>query len=355
MNDQNAMTARGLEENLKLVKAAEDQKQAIYDKTAKGIEAFIDRVFLTAKSIGDVFHQFLTQLLGSFVKWISHMLASWLTGVRGLSGARGGGGGGILGSLLGGIFGIGGGGGNLAVAGTGAVAGAALGGGAALSLGGGATQAALTAGSTGALASGVFAQTAGSLGGGAIPAAAGGASGGALGKFAFGGYQARAPMLAGGLALGGISLVGSGGPVKGALGGAMLGAGVAVGMGTLASMPALLALTTIPGFGWIAAGVAALIGGIVGLFSSGKQKKKASALEGQYEKSADDLVNQYLQHQLDYESALDQLGQVLATGQQSLVNSGTGKWGGRRPAPWQRPSRRTWRRSWRSRKSANRA
>jgi hypothetical protein len=135
-------------------------------------------------------------------------------------------------------------------------------------------------------------------------------------------------MLAGGLALGGIALAGVGGPVKGAAGGAMTGLGVAMGLAQASAfIPALLPMLTIPGFGWIAAGVGALIGGIVGLFSRGKQKKKAAALEAQYEAAADQLVQQYMQHEVDYSSALDQLQQVLASGSENLNNSGTGKWG----------------------------
>jgi len=159
-------------------------------------------------------------------------------------------------------------------------------------------------------------------GGGAIPAAAGGASAGLLGKFAFGGLASIAPMITMGGLMGGIALAGRGGPVTGAIGGAIAGL-FGAGIGAFL-YPALAA---IPGIGWIAAGVGALIGGLIGLFGRGKQRKKATALEQSYEYASNEVLRQYLQHELDYESAIEQMQQMIQTGQQALLNSGTGKYG----------------------------
>ncbi len=78
-----------------------------FERVAQDIEQFFDRVFLTARSFGDVFRQLWTQILGFFVKQVARMVAVWITGQRQMAGASagGGGGGGILGSIFGGIFG----------------------------------------------------------------------------------------------------------------------------------------------------------------------------------------------------------------------------------------------------------
>jgi hypothetical protein len=294
--------------------AARAQEQML-EATAGKIESFIDRVFLTARSLSDVFHQFLMQLLGSFVKWISQMLASWLTGIRqatagAANGGIAGGGGGLLGSLLGGLFGLGTG--TPAAAATGG-AGAAWGGAQSLTLpGGGYIQ-----GITGPLEAGAV----GTLGGG-IPQAVGGATQGTLGALAFhpGQFLAGLPtMLAGMGILGGIGLAGSGGPVRGALGGALAGGGIGLGLYSLGLLGGPLGL--------VAAGIGAAIGALVGLFRRGGQKKKASGLEQGFEFAANDLFEQFKQFKIDYESALSGMQALILQGQQSLTSAGLGRWG----------------------------
>jgi len=102
-------------------KAADEQRH-IYDQLSQSIESFIERTFLHARSLADVWHQFLMQLLGSFVKWVSQMVARAVLGMRQVSTGQATGGGGILGQILGGIFGVGGGGGGMAAAGFGEAA-----------------------------------------------------------------------------------------------------------------------------------------------------------------------------------------------------------------------------------------
>ena len=284
--------------------AARAQEQML-EATAGKIESFIDRVFLTARSLSDVFHQFLMQTLGSFVKWISQMLAHWLTGIRqATAGAGGGGGGGLLGGLLGGIFGLGGAGVSPAMG----MAGTAM----ATGWAGQAGQAALPVGMGGmALA-----------GGGGIPSAVGGAAQGTLGQLAFhpGQFLAGLPtMLAGMGILGGVSLAGGGGPVRGALGGALVGGGIGLGLYSLGLLGGP--------WGLVFAGIGAAIGGLVGLFRRGGQKRKASALEQQFEFGANDLLEQFKQFKIDYESALAGMQELIAQGQQTLTSAGLGRWG----------------------------
>jgi hypothetical protein len=286
--------------------AAHAQEQML-EATAGKIESFIDRVFLTARSLSDVFHQFLMQTLGSFVKWISQMLASWLTGIRQAT-AGAGGGGGLLGSLLGGLFGLGTGTPAAAATGTAGIAGQsdwnAL-----LTLpGGGIIQ-----GVTGPLEAGTI---------GEIPQAVGGAAQGTLGALAFhpGQFLAGLPtMLAGMGILGGIGLASSGGPVRGALGGALAGGGIGLGLYSLGLLGGP--------WGLVAAGIGAAIGGLVGLFRRGRQKKKASGLEQGFEFAANDLFEQFKQFKIDYESALSGMQALILQGQQSLTSAGLGRWG----------------------------
>jgi hypothetical protein len=283
--------------------AARAQEQML-EATAGKIESFIDRVFLTARSLSDVFHQFLMQILGSFVKWISQMLASWLTGIRqATAGAGGGGGGGLLGSLLRGVFGLGGAGVSpaMGMAGT------------AMATGGGgwvtqAGQAGLPVGMGGMALSG----------GGGIPQAVGGAAQGTLGNLAFQPGQLAAnlatmgPLLA---ILGGASLMGRGG----------VGSGVAGGM--LAAGGASYAMFGLAGLDVLPLAIGALVGGLIGMFRRGRQKRKAAGLEQGFEFAANDLFEQFKQFKIDYESALSGMQALISQGQESLTSAGLGRWG----------------------------
>ncbi len=156
------MQKQSMDHTREMAKAQEAAVEAVAGK----IDTFIDRVFLQAKSIADVFHQFLMQMLGSLVKWASREIAAALLGMKQMAGQ--GGGGGILGALFGGLLGGGG---------------SAFGG---MTAGGG--GAALTAAASGfapGWGGGLDAGAITPLGGG-IPNAAGGASTGLLGNLAFG-------------------------------------------------------------------------------------------------------------------------------------------------------------------------
>jgi hypothetical protein len=324
------------------IKAGKDQIDAgekvrhQAEQLASSIESFIDRVFMHARSLSEVFHQLLMQMLGSFVKWVSRMIAQALLGMKTLSGAQaGGGGGGILGLLLGGLFGVGGGGATALAATAG--------------VGGGMTAQGLTTGiesmftsSAGALAGGsaLLSQGVGGsamlAGGAGVPGAAGGASSGVLGALAFGKISLAQAMAMGGpmAMLGGAGLMGSagraGGPVTGALGGAMLGVGAAATMAGLGGSSLMgmagAALLTTP-YGWLALAAIAGIGALIGAAGRNKAKRKASALEQGFELAANELYDQFKKFQIDYENALSGMQELITQGQQTLTSSGYGRWG----------------------------
>jgi len=300
---------------------AAKKSQEQYEKLASSIESFIDRVFLHARSLSDVFHQFLMQLLGSFVKWVSQMVARALLGMKQVSGAQTGGGG-ILGSILGGIFGLGGAGAAPAFAGT--TGGLALpGGGVIQGVTGGLSAGAITPFGGGSEMTTLIGAGGNVLVGGGIPKVAGGSGLAGLGL-----------MGAGGLLMGGTAALGRaggvGGPITGAIGGAMMGVGAAGMMAALGgtSMVGMLgaALLTTP-YGWIALAAIAGIGALIGALGRGKAKRKATAIEVPFEQAAAALYDQYKQHEVDFESVVGGLQALIEQGQQAELSAGLGKWG----------------------------
>ena len=83
--------------------------QAAFQQMQLQIEGFLQQVFVTARSFGDVWRQLMQQVLRVFVSAVSQMIAAWVLGlgrIRAASaGGLGGGGGGILGTILGPLFG----------------------------------------------------------------------------------------------------------------------------------------------------------------------------------------------------------------------------------------------------------
>jgi len=293
------------------IQAQNREVASLVEARARHIESFIDRVFIHARSLSDVFHQFLMQLLGSFAKWVSREIALAWSGMKQMTGAQaGGGGGGIFGSLLGSMFGLGSAGVSPALgyaAGT-----AALPGGIGIE------------GITGGLTSGAIAPY--GAGAGGIPGAAGGASSGVFGRLAFGKASLEELMASGlpsaGMILGGGALLGSafgaGGPVKGAIGGGLVGLGIAglLGVGLFGG-PIGLAI----------AGIAAGIGALIGAWGRGRAKEKATEIEQGVEFAANDLYAQFRNFETDYQSALAGMQALIQQGQQAELASGTGKWG----------------------------
>jgi hypothetical protein len=279
-------------------KAMAEAQHVAVEKMAGSIESFIDRVFIQARSLSDVFHQFLMQLLGSFVKWVSQMIARAILGMKQLSGAQaggiGGGGGGfgnILGSILGGMFGVTAGGGTAAAA---AFPGLALPGGGIIQ---GVTPG-LSPGAIGVWGGGGSAMTA-SMG---IPTAAGGAAGApsaaqaAAGMAAMAGIAFGVPLVASGFTAGTIKQT--------AIGGAMAGAGI----GFMLAGP----VGALVGAVW-----GAEIGALIGWIGRGRAKRKAAALEDQFHMQADEVLDQFKKFKMDYEAALQSVQALAAQFQEA--------------------------------------
>jgi hypothetical protein len=269
------------------------QRRELEDMAGR-VESFIDRTFMHARSLSDVFHQFLMQLVGSFVKWMSREIAAAMLGMKQIAGAGGvsAGAWGSLGSILGGVFGLGGGTSAMAASGG------------------------LTA-QAGQLGLPVGMGGMGLSGGTGIPNAMGGAAQGVAGYAGFntGEFLANLPTL-GGLAaiLGGASLMGSGGVGRGVAGGLLAATGLSFAL-----------FGGLPGLAMLAVGAA--IGGIIGMVRRGRQKRKSAQLEQGFEFAADDVEKAYELHKLDYESAISSLEGLIASGQQTLLGAGTGRWG----------------------------
>jgi hypothetical protein len=295
-------------------------------KYADQIDEFINRVFVQAKSFSDVLRQFLMQMVSSVVKAFSHMAAQAILGVQNA-------GAGASGSLLGAIFGGGssnGGGGFGSILGSmfglnpGSTTGA---GGSALGYGSGMSSSLLSGGGLSAGLSSMFSDSASALG--AVgTSASGGASSGVLGSLAFspgkffssGAGLGMAAM--GGIAAGGslmASAASSGGPIKGALGGALMGAGID------AALFYEFAAMTGP-IGWAVAGVSTLVGLLLGFLGQGKAKTKAANTEQTYEFAADTLFSQFKSYQVDYDTALQGMEELIQQGVAAEAATGTGKW-----------------------------
>lgn len=308
--------------NLVMRQLASEQRRAA-DATAllgSQFESFIDRVFLHARSFRDGLNQIWTQVLSSFVKMVSRMVAEWILGTRQMAGL-GGSGFGLgpgrpvgIGGLLGALFGLGSAG----------VSPARPGG--AVPLGGTATppfnpNAPLS-----------FA------GGDGIPTATGGATQGIFGRLAFGGaggLGAIPPLLTMGLTVGGAGLLGRafgrGGPITGALGGGLFAAGIGTSLaalgGALAS-PGLVSLGAAIG-GPLGIAIAAAIGALLGISGRGRAKRRAAALEQQFEFAANAVLEQFKRFQIDFESAISQMQALIIEGQRALLSAGLGRSGRR--------------------------
>jgi hypothetical protein len=81
------------------------------------------------------------------------------------------------------------------------------------------------------------------------------------------------------------------------------------------------------GLGVLPLAIGALVGGLIGMFRRGRQKRKAAGLEQGFEFAANDLFEQFKQFKIDYESALSGMQALILQGQQSLTSAGLGRWG----------------------------
>jgi hypothetical protein len=81
------------------------------------------------------------------------------------------------------------------------------------------------------------------------------------------------------------------------------------------------------GLGVLPLAIGALVGGLIGMFRRGRQKRKAAGLEQGFEFAANDLFEQFKQFKIDYESALSGMQALISQGQESLTSAGLGRWG----------------------------
>ena len=287
-----------LEKNKVLVNAdanaqIEAAAQESFDRQAATIENFLQQVFTTARSVGDVIRQLFAQVLRVITSFIARTVAQWIAGTRQMKGASqgllggggGGGGGGLLGGLLD-IFGVGGGGGrtpSVATSGAGGGSTGIFGGGTGLtggligvgSLSGGGSAALTQAGATG------------TAGGGATAASVGATAGQIGAAFA----------TAGGLALLNFGLE-SGSRTAGTIGGAVAGAGIGFTFG-----------------GPIGAVIGAGIGALIGFFGASARRRKqriASAkILRQFELELQEIVQAFKNFQVDEGAAGEGIDSLL--------------------------------------------
>jgi hypothetical protein len=297
------------------LKIAEDAKQR-FEKVAHTIEQFFDRVFLHAKSFGDVWKQLWTQMIGFVVKQFSKMVAAWWTAHRTMSaaariGAGGAGAGGSIGSA-------GTDPGNV-LSGQGALAGSTGGG-----FSGFGTPPFIPPGSVYAGRSGSVPYTdeTGSvvdIGGSSTGAATGAVAAGTLGlRGSLAKIGPQIGVLAGlGLTSAG---VGRGNLALGGLGGAVLGgsaaylfAGSKFGAGILGT----LGLSSLA-FAGIGAGIGLTVGLLLSARTRNKQKRLSASVHEDYLAAAKRAVDDFERHRTSYDSAVSRLGSVYDSAVEQL-------------------------------------
>ena len=321
---QAASARKGFELIAERAREAAEKNREAFEQMAGDIESFLDRVFLTARSFSDVWRQLMGQIVSSFAKSVSRMVAEWFTGMRQMQTGAALGGQGIIGGLLGPLFGTaGGGGGATALATSGALATTSAGVASSnLALGGGVISTPSFNPALGNPALGVA--ITGTVTG--IPNAQGGATQSAGGAAAFGGIggllknPAFLRLAIGGGAVGaGLGLLLAGGPVKGAIGGLL---------GTFGAL--VLANVLLTGVAAAATLGLSVAGGIlVGSFLRGRSKRKATRIEEDFVRQGLNVVDQFKKFQIAFGPTISSLEQIKLQGEQALLTAGLGRAGRR--------------------------
>lgn len=270
-------TIRRAEEQKNKLKQINEQiardAEAKFERAAFAIEGFFDRVFLTARSFGDVMRQLWTTTVGYIVKQIARMVAAWWLGHRQMVQISAGGSPAAVPGLTAGSGGV---------------------------VGGAVIPAVMAAGGNGGIPGG----TVGTTGTGGIP----GGTVGMAGLSAFRNLQ----LAAGITALGGLSLasygIGRGSPLLGGIGGFLAGGGIGLG---LQSTGMLSGLGIIGGFaGPIGAGIGAIIGIIGAIRARGRQKTASAGIHEQYMAAEKKILNDFSRYLITYDSATSGLASV---------------------------------------------
>jgi len=296
--------AKALEDAAKSAAAA---NQKAFEQMIDNVDAFLNRVFITARSFADVWRQLMAQIVGSFVKSITRMVAEWIVGVgrmERVSAAASPG-------ILGGLFGL-------------ARPGRAAGTVAVLAGGGGAAAGTAAAGIPGVTST--FPSSPGSIigtvTGSGIPTATGGASSTPVGPFAFGGLGkllTNPAVIGAGAVAGGVGLALTGNPVLGGIGGAL---GIA---GALA-----IAGVVLTGFAAAATlGLSVAAGVFIASLIRGRRKNKAAGIEEDFIRQGQAVLAGFEEHRIGFNQAIGTIGQLSAQGQNVLLSSGLGRAGRR--------------------------
>ena len=170
-------------------------------------------------------------------------------------------------------------------------------------------------------------------GAGEIPGALGGATQGALGTLIFGSGPERIAALRA-LGLAGANIAGSalldiaaraGGPVKGALGGVLLGLGV----GVTAAGGFGAAFASLAAAGPIGLGLGAVAGLVLGIIGRGRAKRRAAGMEEEFIRQGQEIVDRYKEFENQFGPAIAQLEGLKAQGMDTLLGAGLGRAGHR--------------------------
>ena len=117
-----------------------------------------------------------------------------------------------------------------------------------------------------------------------------------------------------------------GGPIRGGIGGALLGGAVSTAIAGVALKSLLGGLIYGGPFGAV---VGAIIGGALGIRGRGKAKRRATAIEEDFMRRAQQVVKEYKSFQVAFEPAISQIEALRLRGVQTLTQAGLGRAGRR--------------------------
>ena len=336
---QGAVLAEQTDTVRKSLAAVPEEAQVALAATQAQFDSFVDDTRQTSRQFEDIWQRTMGGVVGAFDDSIAKMVTDWFGGIRQMVSGAAMGGRGILAGLFGGLLGGSRGGFPSILTGIG-LPGFPGGSGGAAILTPPFNPNALAILSPTALAatnffSGGPVRAEGTVTGGAgeILGALGGATQGALGTLIFGSGPERIAALRA-LGLAGANIAGSalldiaaraGGPVKGALGGALLGLGV----GVTAAGGFGAAFASLAAAGPIGLGLGAVAGLVLGIIGRGRAKRRAAGMEEEFIRQGQEIVDRYKEFENQFGPAIAQLEGLKAQGMDTLLGAGLGRAGRR--------------------------
>ena len=271
------------EANAKIVR----ENQKVFDKMGKNIDTFVERVGRGAKNFGEVWKRMQNEVTLSFAKFTLRLLSRWLLSVKEMKAITERG---IFGALfnlgrhipgIGGFFDF--------------------------------------------IANGSFRRNAATATP-QIPDPKGGST--SVTRAQLLASLGQAGVLAAGTTGFGLLLGAArrGGPVRGGIGGALLGGAVGTAIAGVALKSLLGGLIYGGPFGAV---VGAIIGGALGILGRGKAKRRATAIEEDFMRRAQQVVKEYKSFQVAFEPAISQVEALRLRGVQTLTQAGLGRAGRR--------------------------